>query len=1615
MKNFKEHKKKFLSLILAMSMILPFLIFPQKSKAITVIGTYEKVYWGSTKYFCEIIKDDKGNYMYCLDPYKDIPYGVEYQPGGKVHRRIKNIIKHGFPNNRSNLMSVSVKTPQQYYLSTWMALNLAMGKFKGLTEATARTWGDTYLNALLDIKDAPDVPDLAPSKKTPYSVNWNPATNRMESEEISFVGVDTKFDLEGFIGGAMGELKTIDEGGNILTGNIRTGQKFRIVTSNKNYSGKIQLKPVGHGIAKTPDVEFVTSDNKYQRVIKTFNEVPIPVDIPPAMVVFNKVSPGGAGNLGKYDIEDTTAGVMGANFRITNDGRFTKTPEKIEQDGTVTPATYYEAGEYVLNVTSGADGTCTYQLPDYSDETTWSVTETKAPEGYHRDYETKSLSGTVEFYNQRQKGIITITKVDKENSYINHLSKNNPQGDGELDGAVFEIRAEEDIVIRRGSNSVETVYHAGDLVDTLVINNGQATSQELELGKYRVTEVQLPEGYWYENYVKTPVSVVINNSYTGQNNKINYHNHEFKNSVQKGHFEIRKILEGRVENDKQDDETLKEVAKDIYFAVYLDSKDTKANEGKGYKLPDKYFKKKSLNGKDTPVINPTKNNTEELAKDKQPLYMVVKTDGNGNAGSNQPATIVWVNGAEVTNNNKEYPLPYGKYTIKELNTPEGFVPAVIDLNIEKVSDELINQSNDNKFNHIFFGKAKVIEDKIQKQMIKIVKIDKETGERISKPASYQIFSFDNYKTLEKDKIKATWNGTKWNVLYDGQDAVTNGIGKYISQKTKENPSKFSSIFTTNAEGEIALHDPLFYGKYLLLEIKAPEGYVLTEKPVFFEIKNPENTEQNVNDDRNIEVIDNEGNKVKVPKVINFEIYQENIPQKGLLKIEKRGNVLKGVADYKTLLNMDAKKLTFEEQLLENPATFEIRAGEEIKINGKKKYDKDQLITTIKTDEKGFAKTPEDTATQKNINPLYLGKYYLKELKSPKGYLTEDKIYPFEFTYQGQEILIIPKYKSITNTRQDFRVVIKKALQNGQTANKIYFGLYNKEEITIKEKVQQTPGASDTTPVKPDREETFTDKAPTFITNDEIKSIDKKYKEILIKELETLITETQEQEEKDKLTQLLTDLKQTQKEVYEKAAIKVQKLLKEKDRDKKLKVLQSGKENSVFLYNTIDMLKKSKDQAPNLLVFETLYNKLIESISKLDYAKIEENTAKGEQGLKKLVEDYIAKKELEKQTVGLSQEEKEKIEKLITEATNNKDSLNWIVTNLTTLLNLEEKERVQSPVKEVIPKDTLLEVIKIKNGNGYSKNEYLAGKYYLKELQAPSNVIMSDEIFELDFKNDNSKTKILDVKAKGGAVIVNKTKDLPPPPITPPTPKTPPPKFSIEATKKDLENGNIRLAGATIEIHKITDNGLELVETLISDNTGRLPGLKLKSGKYIYRETKAPLGYVREEKDISFEVLKDGKILQNGKILNHLDIPNGIIYGEVEITKKDIISKKILPGAEIEVYNAKGKLVFKGITDEHGKIKMRLPFGKYTYKETVAPNGYKLAEKFGEFSVTQNGVKIEETFWNEKLPEKPKPKKANPKTGDILKDFPFTFLTAIFLLIVFSVPEKHKKNEYKNQK
>ena len=122
----------------------------------------------------------------------------------------------------------------------------------------------------------------------------------------------------------------------------------------------------------------------------------------------------------------------------------------------------------------------------------YTITEITAPEGYllddtphtvtlaygGQDVELVTESLTIE--NAPQMGQIVITKVDSETGKPIILSP-----------ATFEIYAAEDIITPDGT----VRYTKGQLVDTLVTENGVATSKLLYLGDYIVMETIAPEGY----------------------------------------------------------------------------------------------------------------------------------------------------------------------------------------------------------------------------------------------------------------------------------------------------------------------------------------------------------------------------------------------------------------------------------------------------------------------------------------------------------------------------------------------------------------------------------------------------------------------------------------------------------------------------------------------------------------------------------------------------------------------------------------------------------------------------------------------------------------------------------------------------------------------------------------------------------------------------------------------------------------------------------------------------------------------------------------------------------------------------------------------------------------
>ena len=126
---------------------------------------------------------------------------------------------------------------------------------------------------------------------------------------------------------------------------------------------------------------------------------------------------------------------------------------------------------------------------------------------------------------------------------------------------------------------------------------------------------------------------------------------------------------------------------------------------------------------------------------------------------------------------------------------------------------------------------------------------------------------------------------------------------------------------------------------------------------------------------------------------------------------------------------------------------------------------------------------------------------------------------------------------------------------------------------------------------------------------------------------------------------------------------------------------------------------------------------------------------------------------------------------------------------------------------------------------------------------------------------------------------------------------------------------------------------------------------LEPGEYTLTEVTAPKGYEVAE-SIKFKVNEAG--LVDGEKVTMIDAP---IEEEenpyVTISKTDAATTKELPGAELIVRNADGKVV-ESWTSGTEPTRIQLEPGTYTLTEITAPKGYKVAETI-TFTVDENGL------------------------------------------------------------
>ncbi len=287
--------------------------------------------------------------------------------------------------------------------------------------------------------------------------------------------------------------------------------------------------------------------------------------------------------------------------------------------------------------------------------------------------------------------------------------------------------------------------------------------------------------------------------------------------------------------------------------------------------------------------------------------------------------------------------------------------------------------------------------------IKIVKVDSETGKTIP----YEGAGFEIYDS----------NGQKISMTFSYPTPTT------------------IDTFYTNSEGYLITPEVLPYGEYSLVEVQAPYGYALDKTPVAFSVS-LENAEK-----------ENSLTIVKVEK--------QNTAQKGKISVRKTGDIFTSVTTASSaytnengemIVNPTTYTPVFADGDLSG-AVFQVIAVEDIvTLDGTTRAYAGDVVSEITTDENGYGET----------EPLYLGKYEVRETKAPYGYVLNNKPKDVELTYAGQEFEVRDTVNTaFENEYQSVRISLSKVMENDELFGSygedcytsVRFGLFAAEDIT----------------------------------------------------------------------------------------------------------------------------------------------------------------------------------------------------------------------------------------------------------------------------------------------------------------------------------------------------------------------------------------------------------------------------------------------------------------------------------------------------------------------------------------------------------------------------------------
>lgn len=1164
--------------------------------------------------------------------------------------------------------------------------------------------------------------------------------------------------------------------------------------------------------------------------------------------------------------------------------------EDIKVDGkTVVPK-----GTLIEKATTGADGKASYkaELPiNYS----YSIREIQAPELYLRNSE-DTYTFTFKFTNDKEEKVnfshtFTNKRVNATIDLVKEDSKtgNSAQGDAVFEGAIYGLYAREDINHPDGRSGV--LYKKDEQVATLTTDKaGKASVSNLYLGKYYLKEITPPVGYLLDEEEHD-----VNCNYEGDQVETVKRNTVSKEDVIKQPFQLIKAAD----NDKTDADLLKGAG----FSAYLISSLTVKDDG-SYDFTNA-----------TPIVLTEDGKTEMF------------TDERGYACS--------------------IPIPYGRYIVRETTTPHNFMP---------VDDFIVTVTENSSTPQVW----RVLLDDEFKAKLKIVKQDDETKQPVLLAnTEFKVYDLDvkkyveqvttypntvvhksyftdengylilpeslkcgNYRIEEVSAPDGYTQNTQYveikvdkNTAYQMDSVSGDAIitvtyenhpvkGKLVIHKSGETLKSFKKDFvyeetslegaefeiyaaediftpdhqvdeqgnrhviyakdtlvktvTTNKNGETVIKD-LPLGKYRVKETKAPAGFVL----------NPDSQE--------VSFIYKDQNTPEIEEKLEFS----NERQKVELSVEKQdaetGKALKG-------------------------ATFGLYNKEAISSGDKVIVKADTLLQEITSNEKGKAAFTLD---------LPLGRYYVKELQAPAGYVSSDEILEFDATYQGQDVKTI-KLKSVKKNRPTTVEVTKADITTGIELDGASMSVLDKDGNVIDSwtSVKDSPHVIKRLQV-----------GKTYILREELAP----YGYLRATDVEFTISDTAEVQK-----------------VKMEDEVPVARLLVNKKGEflDSVSLLDNAKGMIEHLFNYVT--GNLTDVTFNVYAAEAI--RAADGVSADYYAADElvgsittDGNGIAQMDNLPLGRYYIVEKETshgyvldnEPRYVDLTYRDQDT--PLVTY------SADWQNARQRIQVEVLKKEKdsdkvlygaifglyaaddiVSSKEKVLLAKDTLIE---LKTTDEEGKIQFVAelpvdSRYYIKELAAPDGYVTDQEPQEFTFEYQGSGTSV----AEYAFTFEDE-------------------QTTVELSKADLTDKK-ELPGASL---KVTDEDGNTVDEWVSKEEAHIIKGLIVGKKYKMTETKPADGYVTAE-SIEFTV-ENTKEVQKHQMLDDVT--------KVEISKKDITDSSEVPGAKLIILDKDGKKVESWTSKDKPHMVEKLPVGEYTLREEQAPDGYLIAEDV-KFTVKDTG-------------------------------------------------------------